>query len=106
MRIDLYVQKDLEELISQEADRGRLINQLLRTYYEKSTEPRSEESPRPSNDRQPRVPLPKQAIEEANTPKPKTISERIVEKSAGFCPNGHSIPPGRSRCMGKKCKYS
>lgn len=78
----------------------------LHENLSQSTEPKSKESPRSSNDGEPRVPLSKQAIEEANTPKPKTISERIVEKSAGFCPNGHSIPPGRSRCMGKKCKYS
>lgn len=23
-----------------------------------------------------------------------------------FCPNGHPIPEGRTKCMGKGCKYS
>ncbi len=30
-----------------------------------------------------------------------------VEMKAGkYCPDSHSIPPDRSRCMGKGCKYS
>ncbi len=26
-------------------------------------------------------------------------------RAYNFCPNGHSIPEGRSKCMGKGCKY-
>jgi hypothetical protein len=29
-----------------------------------------------------------------------------TRNSAGFCANGHPIPDGRSKCMGKGCKYS
>lgn len=35
--------------------------------------------------------------------KAKQVIESAKSKT---CPNGHSIPEGRSKCMGKGCKYS
>lgn len=39
-------------------------------------------------------------------PIPTNFAERVLEKSTGFCKNGHPIPEGRDRCLGKGCKYS
>jgi hypothetical protein len=36
----------------------------------------------------------------------ETIEKRQAERSVGLCPNGHAIPEGRSKCMGKGCKYA
>ena len=29
-----------------------------------------------------------------------------ADKKYNFCPKGHAIPDGRSKCMGKGCKYA
>lgn len=54
----------------------------------------------------------------ANDPVSKTVEDVVedienqeVAKSAmkgdlSWCKNGHPIPSGKSRCMGKGCKYS
>lgn len=34
------------------------------------------------------------------------IQEFQKEKKMKFCANGHAIPDGRSKCMGKGCKYA
>lgn len=39
----------------------------------------------------------------ANNDKLKEFAE---EKGIKFCANGHAIPAGRSKCMGKGCKYA
>lgn len=39
----------------------------------------------------------------ANNPK---LKEFATEKGIKFCANGHAIPAGRSKCMGKGCKYA
>jgi hypothetical protein len=33
---------------------------------------------------------------------------KMVQKEKGlrFCKNGHAIPKGRTKCMGKGCKYA
>jgi len=31
---------------------------------------------------------------------------KIVHEPTSSCKNGHFIPPGRSKCLGKGCKYS
>lgn len=36
----------------------------------------------------------------------KKVEELFKAKPMDFCPNGHSIPEGRTKCMGKGCKYS
>lgn len=38
--------------------------------------------------------------------KARSMLERQNEKSMGFCKNGHPIPEGRDKCLGKGCKYS
>jgi hypothetical protein len=38
-------------------------------------------------------------------PKQPVLKPR-VSNTAGYCKEGHPIPPGRDRCMGKGCKYS
>jgi len=30
----------------------------------------------------------------------------MARKKYNFCPKGHAIPDGRSKCMGKGCKYA
>lgn len=44
----------------------------------------------------------------ANTPKEveSKVQEFAKDKGMKFCPNGHAIPAGRSKCMGKGCKYA
>lgn len=34
------------------------------------------------------------------------VIERQKERSMGFCKNGHPIPEGRDKCLGRGCKYS
>lgn len=34
------------------------------------------------------------------------FNERFIKNSNGICRNGHSIPQGREKCLGKGCKYS
>lgn len=34
------------------------------------------------------------------------LSKFAKEKGMKFCANGHAIPAGRSKCMGKGCKYA
>lgn len=40
--------------------------------------------------------------EEADPSKRRTL----VEKGWKQCPNGHAIPAGKTKCLGKSCKYS
>lgn len=49
--------------------------------------------------------LPKEPI---NTPEQAKKAIQALPKVADvkFCPNGHAIPPGRTSCMGKGCKYA
>lgn len=35
-----------------------------------------------------------------------SVLDKVKADPARFCPNGHSIPVGRTKCMGKGCKYS
>lgn len=40
---------------------------------------------------------------------PTTIEDKLANMrndSLKYCKEGHAIPPGRSRCMGKGCKYA
>lgn len=41
---------------------------------------------------------------------PTTLEDKLksMQEKSGmkFCPNGHAIPEGRSKCMGKGCKYA
>lgn len=37
--------------------------------------------------------------------KTTNLTNEIGEK-LNFCPNGHPMPIGRERCLGKVCKYS
>lgn len=39
MRIDLYIHKDIEHKVSQEPNRGQLINDLLKKHYGLTIEP-------------------------------------------------------------------
>lgn len=36
----------------------------------------------------------------------KVINTKGKELKGEFCPHGHPIPEGRSKCMGKGCKYA
>lgn len=59
--------------------------------------------------------LPPEPVPEKNktvrkrTP-PTTMEDKLagMQKDQGmkFCPNGHAIPDGRTKCMGKGCKYA
>jgi hypothetical protein len=50
--------------------------------------------------------LPEATIENVLARALPDFSKRVVEKSEGFCKNGHPFARGRDRCMGKGCKYS
>jgi hypothetical protein len=47
------------------------------------------------------------AAKEIVKPKPLTRTiPKIINEPTSSCKNGHFIPPGRSKCLGKGCKYS
>lgn len=37
---------------------------------------------------------------------PEDAVKAVFPNAQKYCPNGHAIPDGRSKCLGKKCKYS
>jgi hypothetical protein len=39
-------------------------------------------------------------------PPAKVLDTSGKEISGKFCPNGHLIPEGRTKCLGKGCRYS
>lgn len=88
-KYNLYIQKDLQPLLDKESNMSGMINKLLREHYNKvgkrvELNTINQEPKRPG----------KLEIQ------PEPMLDRILE-----CPNGHRIPEGRDRCLGKKCKY-
>ncbi len=44
------------------------------------------------------IKTPEQAVE--------AVKQVFGKEVATYCPNGHAIPEGRSKCLGRGCKYS
>lgn len=36
----------------------------------------------------------------------KVVNTKLRPIEGKFCPNGHPIPEGRTKCLGKGCKYA
>lgn len=81
MRANIFIRKDNEEAWEKIKNKSEWVNNLLQ-------EPKQPEP----------IIEPKKNIALA-TPS-------FVRNNAGACKNGHPIPDGRDRCMGKGCKYS
>jgi hypothetical protein len=77
-----------EEQFDLEDKKSELVNSLLRTHYA-GTEP-------------------KLVVENAGTEaeRKQWVEVEKPTRTKEFCKNGHPIPEGRDRCLGKGCKYS
>lgn len=84
--IVIYINTSNHERFLEEKNKSGLINHLLEEHYGST---------------------PKSFIQTVKEPKKREVFEERAERSSeGFCPMGHSIPTGRSKCMGKGCKYA
>ena len=106
----IYIQKDLEPLIDKEPNVSGLINNLVREHFKKVAGKVEELAS---------VGIRSTLAHDTDFKKMKytttvvpneadvgVFKERIERVSSGFCKNGHSIPKGRSKCLGKGCKYA
>lgn len=83
MQYTLYIRKDINEKFKDEKEKSVLVNILLDRHYRVTPEAGH---------------LPQQDLE--------TVVKRVFPKAEAFCKNGHPIPDGRDKCLGKGCKYS
>lgn len=94
MNHTIYFRKKVWERFKDEEDKSDLVNSLLEEFYEES---------------KPSVTTQHKAIDKKDSvvlqERPELV-KRQTERSVGLCPNGHAIPEGRSKCMGKGCKYA
>ena len=90
MNQTIYFRKDIWDSFAAEPDKSKLINELLSEHYGlgsvAETKTRSRVSSRRLDTR-------------------SSFERRVERNSGGFCKNGHPIPDGRDRCLGKGCKY-
>ena len=86
--MNIYITKDNTNRLKTEASKSGLINRLLNEYYEHAH----------SHDHTSVI----------TPPIIKTADQVMVKprSESGFCANGHAIPAGRTKCLGKGCKYS
>lgn len=94
MNYTIYIASDLDkhDRFHGEENKSGLVNMLLRKHYS--------------------IHAPKQGVgkvrEEVQVlaALPNPFTERKNSLSSGYCKNGHPIPEGREKCLGKGCKYS
>lgn len=83
----IYIKHDAFDT---EPNKSGLVNQLLKKHYFDNTTKETD-------------PIP-------DTKPPLSLNDvkEIKAKQANMkmCPNGHPIPEGRSKCMGKGCKHA
>lgn len=107
-KYDIYIRKDLQEDLNNEPNMSGLINELLAEHYKKVASVVKNFSDVGIKSKTELVTT-KDSIAHVVTPDPVDVSafkERIERVSSGFCKEGHPIPSGRSKCLGKGCKYS
>lgn len=85
--MNIYIEPAIEKILRKEESMSGLINTLLRKHYGYE-----------------RTKI-KAVTFGKGTPGETT---KYVEQTIGpeFCKNGHPIPEGRTKCLGKGCKYS
>ena len=85
MRVNVYIRKENEQAWNELKDKSGSVNAML-----------TRDPPRTATSTttiMPDVPVVKDSVAKA-------------KKNFEFCKNGHPIPEGKSKCMGKVCKYS
>lgn len=97
MRANIYIRRENEEKWEKVADKSKWINALLANSGDTSGYGAVKDSPVG-----PMITVLSDELPPLETP----FKQRVVENSQGFCKEGHAIPEGRSKCMGKGCKYS
>lgn len=93
-----YLEEDIVERLNQEKNKSAIVNSALRVHFMmKDSKP----------DDMIKVQTEKnfKSLQDALS---YGVDNKTYDKSntASYCPNGHPIPVGRDRCMGKGCKHS
>ena len=106
----IYIQKDLDSMVAGESNISGLINDLVREHYKKvASKVEQLASVGIRSKIEYKTDLKAQKFTTTVVPDAKDVNKfkkRVERASAGFCKNGHAIPEGRSKCMGKGCKYA
>lgn len=108
MNYTLYIAGDITGEFQKEDNKSGLVNGLLRLHYGKSgvsvlrTEPTT--NMRAVNKA---IDLGEAINAHKSLTVPKEYRSAIPKEFIPrFCKNGHPIPAGRDKCLGKGCKYS
>jgi hypothetical protein len=107
-KYDIYIRKDLQEDLDKEPNMSGLINDLLAEHFKKVAKQISDFHTVGIRSKH-KVVTADKGMASVVTPDPgdvKVFKKRIEKVSAGFCKNGHPIPEGYFKCLGKGCKYS
>ena len=96
-----------------EIERFGRIYQLVITPFSKLSTDEVSSNIRPNliptveaADKYPDTPLKNNSVATPPDEMESKVQEFAKGKGIKFCPNGHAIPAGRSKCMGKGCKYA
>lgn len=105
-----------EERFADEKQKSRLVNHLLEHYYHGTTDGRSDvpvltrleedDIVADINSRHDLQPVKEDDLEPVRVDATSRGVESAKQPALKLCKNGHAIPEGRDRCMGKGCKYS
>lgn len=101
MNMNIYITKDNTERLKNESSMSGLINRLLNNHYGKKPDASVEVGLKDSLRKDRIIKNPVEALSAV-----KAVGSKKVDIEQDFCPNGHPIPEGHSKCLGKGCKYS